>query len=137
MALLGRGHGTDPCPGEMPALWAPGDLEAEGEASMTLSEAARTGRRFRRRAYPDDWYFLEGRVMRRRQASGGQVTIEIDAEMIVSTDWEPEPLRLELTAEDISRAARQLDDLVSKRRLSASEFAKHLSIELGLLEPTP
>lgn len=62
----------------------------------------------------------------------GQVTI--NAEMLVATDWQPEPLKLEVTFEDIIRAARQLDDLCSKRRLSAAEFGQKICVELGLIE---
>lgn len=100
---------------------------------MTLSEAARTGRKFRRKSQPSAWFHLLGKEIIELDGTRSTV-IQIDAEMLVATDWEPEPLKLELTAEDILKAARGLDELVSKRRLSAAEFGRHLCMELGLLE---
>lgn len=99
----------------------------------TLSEAARTGRRFRRRSQPDVWFYLNGKDMRRIDGDLS-VMVTIDAEMLVSTDWESEPLRLELSADDIFRHARNLEELASKRRLSGVEFARLLCVELGLIE---
>jgi hypothetical protein len=111
------------------------DTQSWNEGIVTLSEAARTGRKFRRKSIPDVWYWLEGKEIK---IIGGYIDraaeAMIDAEMLVATDWEPELLKLEVTSDDIMRAARQLDDLVSKRRLSAAEFGKHLCFELGLIE---
>lgn len=101
---------------------------------MTLSEAARSGRTFWRKSEPGVRYHLEGKQIVAQEPPGAPRPVEVDAEMLVAVDWEPEPLKLELTAIDIARAARGLDELVSKRRLSAAEFARHLSLELGLLE---
>lgn len=94
---------------------------------MTLSEAAKTGRKFRRAN--SVWCWLEGLVM---VCDGGPVTI--DAEMLISNDWEAELLKLEVDAEDIMRACRQFDEICSKRRLSAVEFGKKICVELGLIE---
>lgn len=99
-----------------------------------LSEVARTGRKFRRRSVPDYWWLLRGKEIIQFNPHGAGIAMSINAEQLVATDWEAEPLRLELTAEDIIRAARTLDDLTSKRRLSAAEFGKEICKALGLLE---
>lgn len=98
---------------------------------MTLSESARTGRKFRRTSEPEIWYWLEGNQMIREKPGQWQI---ITAEMLIALDWQPEPLKLELTAADIIRAARQFDSLASTRKLSAAEFGKMICQELGLLE---
>lgn len=101
---------------------------------MLFSEAAKTGRPFQRKSEPGIWYFLEGKaIIKMDRGANIAEPAQIDAEMVVASDWDPQPLKLELTAEDIKRAARGLDELVSKRKLSAAEFAHHLSIELGLI----
>lgn len=98
----------------------------------TLSDVAKTGRGFRRIG-ETEWCWLDGRVIRNgKTPNAGHRAI--DAEMLIANDWEAEPLTLELNAQDIFLAARQLNDLVSKRRLSAAEFAKYLCLELGLVE---
>lgn len=100
---------------------------------MLLSEAARTGRKFRRTTQPDIWYQLEGKAIQYVDRNVRGVPV-IDAEMLVSPDWEPEPLQLTITADDLIRAARAFDDIASKRKLSAVEFAKLLCQNLGLTE---
>lgn len=101
---------------------------------MLLSDAAKTGRKFRRRSEPDCWYWLEGTNIRWMSPGIDPTSAFIDAEQLVATDWEAEPLKLEVTADDVIRAARELDTLCSQRRLSAAEFGKAICIELGLLE---
>jgi hypothetical protein len=105
---------------------------------LTLSEAARTGRKFHRRGEPARLYWLEGNTVRSQEVfdgcTGPTTSVSFGAEALVATDWEVEPIVLELTAADIIRAARELDGLCSKRRLSAAEFAQALCKELGLIE---
>lgn len=104
---------------------------------MLMSEAARSGRNFRRTSIPEIWFQLSGKEFLATSDVGNAKAwykVSIDAEQLVATDWEPEQVRLLLSAEDLLLHSRALDEVVCKRRLSAREFAQLLCIELGLLE---
>jgi len=106
---------------------------------MTLSEAARTGRWFRRASEPDYWYRLDGVeiVMFRRDDIGQVLSININAEQLVATDWEPEPRKVEISGQDLlicARSIAQNNQIVHQRRLSPVEMAKLFIEELGLDE---
>lgn len=101
---------------------------------MNLSQAAKTGRKFRRKSEPGLHYWLSGKSILRTDGTDVHEGVQFDAEQITALDWEADPLSLMLNADDIVRAARVHDQLTSQRRLSAAEFAKLICIELGLTE---
>lgn len=100
---------------------------------MLLSDAARTGRKFRRTSEPKAWYWLEGQLVFKSDGASRE-SVYLNAEQLIATDWEAEPLQMMLEAADIIRAAREHDQLASTRRLTATEFAKLICQSLGLLE---
>lgn len=102
---------------------------------MTFSQAALTGRRFRRKSDPKIHYWVENAKFYFSDGTVVQEITNFQAEHLLATDWEADPLALMLTAEDIKRAARGFQELSLTRRLSAAEFAKQLCDELGLTEP--
>lgn len=105
---------------------------------MTLSEAARTGRKFWRKSKPEQVYWLAGlHVMTPHPTLPGSAQGWVpNAEELCALDWEAEPLALLLTAADVIRAARtpNVEKLATSRKLAPVEFARLLCIELGLLE---
>ena len=102
---------------------------------MLLSEAAKTGRKFRRKSEPETWYWLEGSSMRFRDKTG-VYSRPISAEMLVATDWEAESKIIQVTAEELMVVARNLSShkIVNQRRLAPIEFMKLVIEELGLNE---
>lgn len=104
---------------------------------MTLSEAARTGRKFRRTSEPDYWYRLVGRTVVQFHPTGAGIEVHIDAEQIVATDWEAEAQKIQITAQDLIDCARSIaktNQVITSRKLSATEWAKLFIEELGFEE---
>lgn len=105
---------------------------------MLLSEAAKTGRRFRRKSNPEIWFYLEGTsimfVFDGSKAPPGKCTF--NAEQLIAGDWEPEPKLMMLSAQDLLDAAKNLnnDPITHQRRLAPIEFTKLMIRELGLEE---
>ncbi len=106
---------------------------------MTLTEAARSGRPFFRASSPDTWFYLHvepGAVVCRR----GTVTVSnrytFNPEELLANDWEPEPIKMELSYQDFIEATRailQNNPQISQRRMSLVEHAKLLAEQLGLV----
>jgi len=103
---------------------------------MLLSEAARTGRKFRRKSDPSVWYWLEGKHVMRKHPNpmlDGSCGWQPDAEQLISNDWEAEPKKVEVTEQDLMDIAKTLSlhPITNQRRLAPTEFMKLVAEELG------
>lgn len=96
---------------------------------MMLSEAARTGRRFRRKdSDPGVWLRLDGlKMIMIHPDINGSVDVEINAEMIVANDWECEPKVVSVEAKDLRRAVTNL----GTKGMRPSDVVEHIIKELG------
>jgi hypothetical protein len=111
---------------------------------MLLSEAAKTGRKFRRKSEQTIWYRLSGKSVYRcpigdpagETCEQGWENATIDAEMIVANDWEAAPKIIQITSNDLMDVAKTLSNnpICNQRRLPPVEFMKLVITELGLEE---
>ena len=105
--------------------------------SMNLSEAARTGRKFRRVSQPEVWYRIHDQNLIQIGKNPQQShPVYADVAMITATDWENEPIRMEITAQDLYDAAKVIgqNPVTHQRRFSVGEMAKLLAEQLGLIQ---
>lgn len=105
----------------------------------SLSEVARSGRKFRRLKEPKRWlWIIDGQFKTDGiNALGGApmtMTIQISAEEVIAADWESEPKRIEVTAEDLREAAKLVSNerIVHQRRFSPVEMMNLVIPLLGL-----
>jgi hypothetical protein len=97
----------------------------------TLSEVVRSGKKFKRTEWKD-WALLQGKSI---CMSDGKELV-VDAEMLLSNDWEYEPKKMELSAQDMIDVAKIVArrPITQHRRFSGVEWAKLMIEELGLGE---
>lgn len=103
---------------------------------MSLTEALKTKRKFRRLPDKDTWFkVVEGRVVCERNGTLLVANYSFNVEELTSDKWEPEPLVLELSAQDLYDAAKAIvmtNPQANNRRLSMVESARLLADQLGL-----
>lgn len=104
---------------------------------ISLSEAARTRRRFRRTSEPDTWYQLQQdkiMVVATCNGLGVDQVADIDHAMVLAMDWEVEPKRILISAVDLLDVAKALNNnpIYHQRRIAPIEFMKAVIEELGL-----
>ena len=107
---------------------------------MLLSQAAKTGRKFRRSTEPDRWYYLKGKTICRQarepNPDGVSEGWSPNAEELIASDWEAEPKVISVSQKDLLEVARTLSNhpITNQRKLAPVEFMKLVIEELGLEE---
>lgn len=103
---------------------------------MNITDVMRTGRKFRRTSDRDTWFVVDGqRVYCERNGTRVIEKYSFNVAELTAQDWEPEPMILELSAQDLFDAAKAItthNPSINNRRLSLAESAKLIADQLGL-----